>query len=138
MRSGEIASLERRDVDLPRSIVAEFRAHRKSKTAPDPNGLVFTTAAGTPLHRSNLERRHFFPALARAGVRRIRFHDLRHTCATLLLKGGVNPKVVGEILGHASVATILQLYSHVLPGLGKAAAAQMDRLLRRDAPTARR
>ena len=123
-------------IDLPRSIVAELRAHRKSKTATDPNGLVFTTAAGTALHRSNLERRHFFPALARAGVRRIRFHDLRHTCATLLLKSGVNPKVVSELMGHSSPTTTLALYGHTLPGMGREAAAQMDRLLWGDARSA--
>jgi integrase len=91
--------------------------------------LVFCTDRGTALHPSNFERRHFFPALERAKVRKIRFHDLRHTCATLLLAADVNPKVVSELLGHSSVRVTLDLYGHLLPGMGKAAAARMGDLL---------
>ena len=70
-------------------------------------------------------RRSFFPALVRAGLPRIRFHDLRHTAATLLLAGGVHAKVVSELLGHSSVAITLDVYSHVTPNL-QAAAAETD------------
>jgi integrase len=65
----------------------------------------------------------------RAGLPDIRFHDLRHTCATLLLTQGVHPKIVSEMLGHPSIAITLDTYSHVIPGLGAAAARAMEDLL---------
>jgi integrase len=58
-----------------------------------------------------------------------RFHDLRHTCATLLLKQGVNPKFVQELLGHADLSLTLNVYGHVLPDMGDAAAGAMDAAL---------
>jgi integrase len=61
----------------------------------------------------------------------VRFHDLRHTCATLLLTKGVNPKIVSEMLGPSSIAVTLDIYSHMIPGLGDAAAEAMDELLSR-------
>ncbi len=94
------------------------------------HGLVFTTSLGSPLNTSNLTPKHFKPALDRAGLpRTIRLYDLRHTCATLLLSAGVNPKVVSERLGHASVALTLDIYSHVLPGMQKAATDKLENLL---------
>ena len=69
------------------------------------------------------------PLCKRADVPTIRFHDLRHTAATLLLLQGVNAKVVSEMLGHASVTITLSLYAHVLPDMQKDAAAALDRLL---------
>jgi integrase len=59
----------------------------------------------------------------------LRFHDLRHTCATLLLRQGVNPKFVQELLGHADISLTLNTYSHVLPDMGDAAATAMDAAL---------
>jgi integrase len=56
----------------------------------------------------------------------VRFHDLRHTCATLLLTKGVHPKIVSEMLGHSSVSITLDTYSHVIPGLGEVAAMAME------------
>jgi integrase len=64
---------------------------------------------------TNLNARSFEPLLKRAGLLNIRFHDLRHTCATLLLSKVVHPKVVADVLGHASVTITLDTYSHVLP-----------------------
>lgn len=64
-----------------------------------------------------------------AGVPHIRFHDLRHTAATLLLGQGVHPKIVSEMLGHASVAITLDLYSHVQPDMQRQAAAAMGAAL---------
>ena len=63
------------------------------------------------------------------GLPEIRFHDLRHTCATLLFTRGVHPKIVSEVLGHSSVSITLDVYSHVIPGLGDAAALAMDAAL---------
>ena len=76
----------------------------------------------------NLTYHSFRPLLARAGPPRIRFHDLRHTCATLLLKNGTHPKIVQELLGHATVSITLDTYSHVLPGMDSEAAAGMENL----------
>lgn len=71
----------------------------------------------------------FKPLLGRAGLSRVRFRDLRHTCATLLLSKNVNPKVVSEMLGHASIAITLDTYSHVLPAMQESAARAMEEAL---------
>ena len=68
--------------------------------------------------------------LRRTGLSaKFRFHDLRHTCATLLLSQGVNPKYVQELLGHADISLTLNVYSHALPDIGDAAAGAMDAAL---------
>ena len=67
-----------------------------------------------------------------AEIPRVRFHDLRHTHATLMLKQGVNPKIVSERLGHASVTITLDTYSHVLPGLQEEAALRFEESLNGD------
>ena len=89
-------------------------------------GLVFPSSVGTPLGARNLQR-HFKTVLERAGLpKTTRFHDLRHTCATLLLRQGVNAKFVQELLEHRDVSLTLNVYSHVLPDMGDAAAGAMD------------
>jgi integrase len=93
-------------------------------------GYVFTTETGEPLSAWGA-RRVYDRVVKGAGLERIRPHDLRHSAATLLLLQGVPVKVVSEILGHASVAITMDLYSHVLPDMQRDAAAAMDRLLRR-------
>ncbi len=77
-------------------------------------------------NRHNISRRSFKPLLRRAGLPDVRFHDLLHTAATLLLSKNINPKVVSEILGHATVAITLDVYSHVLPTMQVSAAAMED------------
>jgi len=69
-----------------------------------------------------------------AGIPRIRFHDLRHTCATLLLASGEQPRVIMEVLGHSVIGTTMNLYAHVLPSSHKEAANRMDRTLRGETP----
>jgi integrase len=93
-------------------------------------GLVFASEIGTPLNRHNVSRRSFKPLLKRAGLPEIRFHDLRHTAATLLLSKNVNPKVVSEMLGHSTVAVTLDVYSHLLPIMQESAATAMEDALR--------
>jgi integrase len=68
--------------------------------------------------------------LRQAGLPDIRFHDLRHTCATLLLTKGIHPKIVSEMLRHSSIAITLDTYSHVIPGLVEVAASAMEDALR--------
>ncbi len=92
-------------------------------------GLVFASEAGTLINPSKLRRRSFAPLLKRAGLPPVRFHDLRHTCATLLFERGVHPKYVQELLEHANIAITLDTYSHVIPGMGSQTARAMDDLL---------
>lgn len=96
----------------------------------EDNDLVFATARGEPLHHRNLVRRHFKRILERAGLpENLRLYDLRHSCATLLLANGVNPKIVQEILGHSIPMLTLAVYSHVTPNMQKAAISGLSRSL---------
>jgi integrase len=91
--------------------------------------LVFASLTGGPLDVGNLVNRSFYPLLERAGLPRIRFHDLRHTCATLLLTQNVNPKIVQEMLGHANISETMDTYSHVLPNMQESAVSAMESVL---------
>lgn len=91
--------------------------------------LVFTTSNGRPLDFGFVAGRLKATA-QRAGVPKIRFHDLRHTHATILLRQGIHPKVVSERLGHASVALTLDTYSHVLPDTQREAVTALERVFR--------
>ena len=93
-------------------------------------GLVFATQRGTLVNPTNLRKRSFKPLLKKAGLPAIRFHDLRHTCATLLLSSNVNPKIVSEMLGHATIAITLDTYSHVLPNMQESATRALEDSLR--------
>jgi integrase len=87
---------------------------------------VFTTSIGTPLEPGNVLRRSFRPLLVRAGLPRIRIHDLRHTAATIMLGEGAHPKVAADMLGHATVAITLDTYSHVTETMQKTAMAAIE------------
>ena len=93
-------------------------------------GLVFATQKGTLVNPSNLRKRSFAPLLKKARLPSTRFHDLRHTCATLLLARNVNPKIVSEMLGHATIAITLDTYSHVLPNMQDGATRALEDALR--------
>lgn len=95
----------------------------------DTMGLVFTTPYGKPLHATTLTKA-LQAALAAAGLPRIRFHDLRHAAATLMLAQGVPLKVIQTTLGHSTIAVTSNVYAHVLPELQAEAAAKMDAVLR--------
>jgi integrase len=125
----------RRLIVLPEVAVAALKQHRGRMFTEghlsgdgNPQDLVFVDTEGHPLRQSNLLRRSFFPLMKEAGVQRIRFHDLRHTCATLLLTQGVHPKIVQERLGHATISMTLDTYSHVTPTMQQEAAAKLDAL----------
>ena len=90
-------------------------------------GLIFPGERGQPMRPWTLTGK-FERLLTDAGLPRIRFHDLRHTCATLMLCEGVHIKIVQELLGHADITITLNTYSHVLPGLGNEAAGAMNRI----------
>jgi integrase len=127
----------RRTISLPSSVLDLLRAHQarqqEARTVLGPEwkdtGLVFTTWFGTALEPRNVVR-SFKRILHKAGLPDIRFYDLRHTCASLLLAQGVHPRVVMEILGHSQIGLTMNTYSHVIPQLQQEAASKLDALLR--------
>ena len=129
-----------RRVTLPDFIVEVFKQHRVSQLEARLQAgsswigrdLVFCRPDGDFIKAPTL-RYQFFKLLDKAGLPRIRFHDLRHTAATLLLSMGVDMKVIQDILGHSDMATTVNIYAHVLPAMQQKAMGEMDRLLgRRD------
>jgi integrase len=90
---------------------------------------VFASGKGTPLDAQNIVNRHFKPLLKRAGLPNIRWHDLRHTYATLLLAGERHPTYVQKSLGRASVQLTLDRYSHWMPSMGRNTADGIDEAL---------
>ena len=127
----------RRKVNLTPRTMNALKIHRKEQLEEklrcaalyQDNGLIFASGAGTAMNPENLVKRSFKPLLKRAGLPEIRFHDLRHTCATMLLGRGVHPKFVQELLGHATIAMTLDTYSHYLPSMGDQAAGAMESVL---------
>jgi integrase len=111
--------------------LSELRSRLKQEAgdAYQDLGLVFCQSNGKPLHAHNVVRRDFQGVMQRAKVPRIRFHDLRHCHATLLLQHEVHPKIVQERLGHATPTFTLHIYSHVLPGMQHEAAARLQERL---------
>jgi integrase len=90
--------------------------------------LVFASVDGKPIDPSVLT--HNFSRIAtRAGLRNVRFHDLRHTFASLMLLRGAKPKVISEALGHSSVAFTMDVYSHIIEGMQSDAMALLDEVL---------
>jgi integrase len=133
----EPKNASRRTVDLLQKAAEALRSHRERQMDQPTigaqwtdNGLVFTTTTiGTPLEAQKIVNRHFKPLLRRTGLPNIRWHDLRHTCATLLLGRGVHPKMVQHLIGHASIQLTLDRYSHWIPSMGRHAAEGMDEVL---------
>ncbi|GMA60718.1 site-specific integrase [Alicyclobacillus fastidiosus] len=114
----------KRMVALSPEVVVQLRKYKaiqaKNKLRLGPlyhdNGLVVTRQDGSPASINTLDKQ-WYALLEQSGVPRIRFHDLRHTHASLLLQQGVHPKIVSERLGHSTINITLDTYSHVLPGL---------------------
>ena len=123
---------------MPQVLVSALKSHRKGQLeerlaagkAWTDSGLVFTSPLGTPLDPRNVTR-EFRALLETADLPRVRFHDLRHTAATLLLAQGVDPRTIMETLGHSQISLTMNTYSHVLPALQAEAAAKMDAILSR-------
>jgi integrase len=130
----------RRLISLSPSSVLVLEEHRKAQEAmraclelPPVNDkdLVFSHCDGSPLLPDSIT--HAWVKLVRkCGLKGIRLHDARHTHATIMLKQGVHPKVVQERLGHSTISTTLDTYSHIAPGLQEAAARGFDKILKRD------
>jgi integrase len=121
---------------MPVTVVEALKQHRDRQdqerriagTAWHDEGFIFTSTLGTPLDSSGVTRR-FQKLLAEAGLPRLRFHDLRHSCASLLKAQGVWDKVIMEVLGHSSITTTMNLYTHVFESLKQDAADAVDRVL---------
>ncbi|USK86144.1 site-specific integrase [Peribacillus asahii] len=133
-----------RTVDLPDETIDALLIHKKiiDKEKLEVGidqyqdyGLVVCTSTGTPTNKSNI-RRTFKAIIQKAKLPKIRFHDMRHTHATLLLLQGVNPKIVSERLGHADVRITLDTYSHLLPSMQKETAKNFGKMLFSDDDTA--
>lgn len=126
----------RRTIALPTTAQTSLRLHRTRQLEErlaagslwEESDLVFTTQTGRPIQGQNATR-SFQQLLATVGLRRQRFHDLRHACASLLLAQGVHPRVVMETLGHSQIGLTMNTYSHVIPALQREAAEKMDSLL---------
>lgn len=123
----------RRAMDLAPQLIGALEAHRahqnemKLKLGPvyEDMGLVFCTEKGTPLDPDNISQREFPRFLKDAGIRRIRFHDLRHTYASLLIAQGESPKYIQNQMGHASIRTTLDRYGHLMPEVHEQAAKRL-------------
>lgn len=127
----------RRRIALTGMAVAALKHHRteqkeerlKTGSTWEDQDLVFCNGHGRPIEQSNLTRRSFKPLLRKVSLPEIRFHDLRHTAATIYLRKRVPPKVVSEMLGHSQVGITLNIYSHVLPDMQREATEAMESAL---------
>jgi integrase len=126
----------RRVVKLPKLALQALKSHRTRQLEDrllagarwTEHGLVFPTGIGTPYDPRRLNE-DFERALKRGGLPRIRFHDLRHSAATLLLAQGVPVKMISELLGHSTTRMTLDVYAHVLETMKQEAADSMDAVL---------
>jgi integrase len=126
----------RRAIRMPVVVITRLKQHRKRQLEErllagsrwEESGLVFTTTIGTALDPRNVSR-DYKTMLRAAELPSIRFHDLRHTAATLLLAQGVDPRTIMETLGHSQISLTLNTYSHVLPTLQAEAATKMNAIL---------
>jgi integrase len=129
----------RRSITLPQFVVDALKQHRtyqleirlKAGATWREQGLVFPNRCGGYFSRMRLYA-IFKKLLNEAGLHDMRFHDLRHSAATILLSMGVHPKVVQEILGHSNIGTTMNIYSHVLPSMQRDAMDDMNDLFRRE------
>jgi integrase len=127
----------RRTIPLPENLFMELKSHKRQQSEAmlklgqsyERNNFVFATEDGTPIRYGNLTKRYFHKILEKADLKGFRLYDLRHTTATLLLSEGVNPKIVSERLGHASIVLTLDTYSHILPDMQKEATIKLGQVL---------
>jgi integrase len=127
----------RRTVKLTGHAAEALRSHRVRQNEErlrlgslwEDQGLVFPNRIGKPMNADNLYHRGFKPLLEKVGLSGFTFHSLRHTCATLLLSKNIHPRIAQEMLGHATISQTMDTYSHVMPGMGDAAATALEEAL---------
>jgi integrase len=125
---GETKTRQVRKTRLPAFLVDELRTHLDT-ISPRADALVFTAPRGGPLLGANFRPRVWWPALEAAGLpHEFRIHDLRHTCASLLIRQGVHPKSIQHHLGHSSIQITMDRYGHLLPDQFDDLASQLDGL----------
>lgn len=122
-----------RSIELPAELLSELRTWKLASPKGDFD-LIFPNLAGNPMSNANLLQRGFYPALRRAGLRRIRFHDLRHTFASLLIASGEDIVRISRLLGHSSPKVTLDVYAHMLPNDHYGSAERLSALIL-DEPT---
>jgi integrase len=115
-------------VTLPAVAAEALAGHLATYSQPGPEGLVFTSVEGGLLRRSNFQRRVWRPALRAVGLKGLRFHDLRHTSATLSVAARASTRELMARMGHSSSAAALR-YQHVMAGRDAAIAAALDELI---------
>lgn len=114
--AGPTKTYARRYARVPRWVSEMLAEHLARSVAPGAEALVFTSPEGTTLRHGNFLRRAWMPASAAAGIPEARPHDLRHTCASLLIRRGASVRAVAEQLGHSSPVVTLSIYAHVFEG----------------------
>ncbi len=130
--SGPKVIMYQQRAEMRRSFASTSKGSKSStdgsKMACPPNklNLVFPSNAGTPLDGCHLMRRVFAPAVERAGLKRIRFHDLRHTYASIQISKDVHPKYLQTQMGHSSITVTMDIYGHWMKGLNSEAANGME------------
>jgi len=132
MQFGPTKTGASRAIDLDVFTIAELRAHKAKQAQemlllglrPDADTLVFCHPDGRPTNPDRFSRK-FDRAVARAGTRRVRLHDLRHTCASILLEAGVPVNVVSQRLGHSKPSITMNTYQHLTPTMQRDAAARL-------------
>ncbi|MGB5168950.1 MAG: site-specific integrase [Acidimicrobiia bacterium] len=120
----------RRQIALPKLLTDELAQHL-TQHPPGPEGFVFSAPEGGPLRRRNFRRRVWLPAVEASVGQPLRFHDLRHTHAAILIAQGEHPKVIQLRLGHSSIQVTLDTYGHLFEGLDDAAAERLDAIFLR-------
>ena len=112
-----------RSITVPRFLIADLEDQLAHRSSTD---FVFTTSDGKPIRASNFNRRVWQPAVHRAGFEGLRFHDLRHTAASLAIAVGAHPKAIQERLGHSSIVLTLDRYGHLFPALDEVLAQRLE------------
>ncbi len=118
-----------RVVPIPEPLLEDLRRHLAERVDAAPDALVFTATDGGPLRHGNFSARHFRPAAARAGLPAIRWHDLRHSYASLMIAGGVHARTLMELMGHSSITVTMDVYGHLYPGAAQQAADTLARTI---------
>ncbi|EOQ07818.1 MULTISPECIES: site-specific integrase [Bacillus cereus group] len=125
-----------RSIHMPAKLIEELKLHRQTISDEkkyyqrdyDDHDLVVCARKGNPMIPRNL-RKEFYNLTEKLGLPKIRFHDLRHTHATMLIQQNVNVKLIADRLGHSDIETTLNTYSHVLPDMQKSVSDKLDKII---------